>query len=100
VSLQQLEESIVRWGHDKGILPDPDPLAQFAKTLEEVEELAEAIVDNNVEEVKDAIGDIIVTLIMQADAWDTSIETCLQGAYDEIKNRKGKMVNGVFVKDA
>jgi NTP pyrophosphatase (non-canonical NTP hydrolase) len=100
MGLQVLEERIINWGHEKGILPSPDPVAQFRKTLEEVEELAIGIDKKDVDEVKDAIGDIIVTLIMQAEAWELNIEQCLQSAYDEIKGRTGSMIDGVFVKDA
>jgi NTP pyrophosphatase (non-canonical NTP hydrolase) len=100
MGLQTLEEQVIDWGHAKGILPNPDPVAQFAKTIEEVEELAIGIDKKDTAEVKDAIGDIIVTLIMQAEAWDLNIEECLQSAYDEIKGRTGTMVDGVFVKDA
>lgn len=99
MSLIALEENIVGWGHDKGILPNPDPVAQFGKTIEEVQELAIGIDAKDEEAVKDAIGDIIVTLIMQAEAWDTSIQECMQMAYDTISKRTGKMVDGVFVKD-
>jgi hypothetical protein len=48
----------------------------------------------------DAIGDIFVTLVMQTNAWNISMNECVQGAYDVIKQRTGKMVNGQFVKDA
>jgi NTP pyrophosphatase (non-canonical NTP hydrolase) len=99
MGLQTLEENIIDWGNAKGILPNPNPVAQFRKTIEEVEELAVAIDARDEEGVKDAIGDIIVTLIMQAEAWDTNIQECLNTAYDQIKGRTGKMVDGVFVKD-
>jgi NTP pyrophosphatase (non-canonical NTP hydrolase) len=90
---------VQEWGEDKGILPNPDPMAQWSKTDEEVLELREAIIDNNREEVIDAIGDIIVTLIMQCEAWDTNVTECLEQAYSTIRKRTGKMVDGVFVKD-
>jgi NTP pyrophosphatase (non-canonical NTP hydrolase) len=99
MNLNTLEENIIDWGNAKGILPNPEPVAQFRKTIEEVEELADAIDARDVDGVKDAIGDIIVTLIMQAEAWDTNIQECLNIAYDQIKGRTGKMVDGVFVKD-
>ena len=54
--------------------------------------------DNQVEFV-DAIGDMVVVLTNMAMLGGTSIETCIDAAYDEIKNRKGKMVNGTFVKN-
>lgn len=84
---------------DKGILPNPDKTAQYFKTCEEVEELNEAILTDNREEAIDAIGDIVVTLIMQTHAWDITLEQCVQQAYDVISKRTGKMVNGQFVKD-
>lgn len=94
------------WGYDRGILTDYKDYelltvrrAQAAKTDEELFELMEAIEADDREEVCDAIGDIIVTLIMQAELWDTSIQDCLDGAYQVIRKRTGKMVDGQFVKD-
>ena len=99
VSLNKLEDKIVKWGEDRGIIPDVDPVAQFNKTMEEAGELAQGIVSNNLEEIKDAIGDIFVTLVMQTRAWGLDMETCVEKAYREIKDRKGKMVDGQFVKE-
>lgn len=99
VNADQLFEAIEKWGWDKGILPDADPLAQWTKTMEEATELGVAIANKNREEVKDAIGDIIVTVTMQAEAWGLSPQQCMQHAYDIISKRSGKMVDGVFVKD-
>lgn len=94
-----LFKSIEDWGWDKGILPDADPLAQWTKTMEEATELGVAIANRNREEVKDAIGDIIVTLTMQAEAWGLTPQQCMEHALGVITKRKGKMVDGVFVKD-
>jgi NTP pyrophosphatase (non-canonical NTP hydrolase) len=99
VTLDNLEELLWEWGVDKGILPYPDPVAQFEKTVEEVEELKEAIIFGDRDEVRDAIGDIFVTLVMQTQAWDLYMGECVQQAYNQIKNRKGRMVNGQFVKE-
>lgn len=99
MSLDALNEQILQWGLDKGILPHAEPLAQLDKTKEEVGELELAIYEHDVDEVKDALGDIYVTLAMQAEAWNFTMEECVQSAYDVIKNRTGNMVNGVFVKD-
>jgi NTP pyrophosphatase (non-canonical NTP hydrolase) len=75
-------------------------MKQGLKTLEEVTELLVAIADGDRDEVVDAIGDIFVTLVMQANAWDVNVEDCVALAYDTISKRNGKMVKGVFVKDA
>ena len=98
-TLTELENKVLRWGHDKGILPNGQASEQFSKTLEEVSELCSAIEDNDHDEVVDAIGDIAVTLIMQAHIWGVDLRTCLGSAYDVIYQRTGTMVNGVFVKD-
>lgn len=97
--MNKLIADIEQWGLDKGILPNPDKMAQYYKTCEEVAELDDAILTDNREEAIDAIGDIVVTLIMQCSAWDTTLEECIQQAYDVISKRTGKMVNGQFVKD-
>jgi len=103
-SLDDLHELVVEWGKDRGILPYPDPMAPFNKTKEEVEELLDALkrrvrAVRHREEVKDALGDIFVTLVMHAHAWNTTMGECVEGAYDVISKRTGKMVDGVFVKD-
>lgn len=99
MSLEKLEQDVLEWGMAKGILPDPVALAQANKTLEEVDELFAAILHDDRRAAVDAIGDIMVTLIMQTQAWDTDLTECLEQAYGEIVGRTGKMVNGVFVKD-
>jgi NTP pyrophosphatase (non-canonical NTP hydrolase) len=58
-----------------------------------------AIVDNNRLDIEDAIGDIMVTMIIQAEMQGVTIEECLNSAYDIISKRTGKMINGQFVKD-
>lgn len=99
MSLDDLNEHILDWGIEKGILPGAEPMAQLEKTEEEVAELREAIKEYDLEEIKDAIGDIFVTLVMQAEAWNMSMHDCVQSAYDVIKGRTGKMIDGKFVKD-
>ena len=99
MSLDALDEQILDWGIQKGILPHAEPLAQLDKTKEEVGELELAIYEHDVDEVKDAIGDIYVTITMQAEAWGFTMQECVQAAYDVIKHRTGKMVGGKFVKD-
>lgn len=99
MSLDVLNEKILDWGTEKGILPGAEPLAQLEKTEEEVAELRHAIHEHDIAEVKDAIGDIYVTIAMQAEAWNFTMEECVQAAYDVIKGRTGKMIDGKFVKD-
>jgi hypothetical protein len=97
-----LEEEILDWAHDKGILGAQGrgtEAGQHMKTLEEVEELTHALADRNLPEIADAIGDIYVTLVIQAEMQGLRMSDCIDGAYNVISKRTGKMVNGQFVKD-
>lgn len=99
MTLEDTDELVRVWGKAKGILPNPDPMAQWEKTQEEVDELKEAILANDHDAVIDAIGDIMVTLNMQTQAWNTSLSECFWEAYKVISKRTGKMIDGKFVKD-
>jgi|TARA_B110000093_G_scaffold106148_1_gene114183 NTP pyrophosphatase (non-canonical NTP hydrolase) len=102
----ELECAVENWAEEKGILDKtqgPDkvatPMAQALKTLEETTELCTAINSDDREEIIDAMGDIMVTLIIQAKMQNVSLEYCLESAYNVISKRTGKMINGQFVKD-
>jgi NTP pyrophosphatase (non-canonical NTP hydrolase) len=86
------------WAKDKGIYAKGDSKTQYLKLQEESGELAEALLKNDRPEIIDAIGDMVVVLTNLAALEDLRIEDCVQSAYDVIKNRKGMMVNGTFVK--
>lgn len=96
----ELEAAVEVWAEEKGILAWSTPTAQGHKTLEETVELCSALRINNREEIIDAIGDIMVTLIIQAKMQNLKLEECLESAYNVIAKRTGKMVNGQFVKDS
>jgi NTP pyrophosphatase (non-canonical NTP hydrolase) len=74
-------------------------LAQWNKTAEEVNELNDALFEDNRAEIIDALGDILVTIIIQAEMQGLKLEDCLESAYNVIAKRTGKMVDGQFVKD-
>lgn len=97
-SLNQLVYLVEQWSKDKG-LDQADSKAQFTKVVEETGEVASALCRNNTEALRDGIGDVIVTLIILAQQNNMTLYECLSTAYEEIKNRKGKMVNGTFVKN-
>lgn len=99
MTIDELVKAIETWGNGKGILPNPNPMAQWNKTQEEVNELLQGIKKEDLDEIKDAIGDVFVTLVMQTQAWNLTMAECIQSAYDVIKERTGKMVDGQFVKD-
>lgn len=90
---------IEQWAIDRG-LHTADPSKQMLKLMEEVGELAEGLAKDNPDAVKDAIGDAYVVLTIISMQLGMDIRQCVKMAYDEIKDRKGRMVNGVFVKES
>ena len=114
MTIQELFDAVREWGKAKGIIGEEGTgtlLAQLSKTQEELTETRDAAVEYlysrkgmnekiaRRNEIADGIGDTIVTLILAADLVGLTAEYCLQGAYDEIKGRTGRMVDGKFVKD-
>ena len=102
MNTQQLIDNVRSWGEDKGITGTRGKatvVSQLLKLLEEVEEIQQAIKTNDIEELADGIGDSTVVLILLAERAGLKYEDCLQGAYDIISKRTGKMVDGTFVKD-
>lgn len=97
-TINQLVKQVEQWNINKN-LHNGNSDRQALKFYEEAGEVAAALSRNDKEALKDGIGDTIVTLIILAQQQGWSLEECLQYAYDEIKNRKGKMINGTFVKD-
>lgn len=97
---QELETLVLAWAEEKGILQNGTTIAQAGKTMEECTELMVAIVKSDKAETIDALGDILVTIIIQAEMQGLSLESCLESAYNVITKRTGKMVNGQFQKDA
>jgi len=88
------------WAEDRGLYENGDPKTQALKLVEEVGETCRAILKEDTSEVIDGIGDCVVVLTNLAEMTGTPIEQCIEAAYNEIKNRKGKMENGTYVKDA
>ena len=97
-SHQDQFELIREWATDKGIYKSGDARTQYVKLMEEAGELAQAILKNDEPEVIDAIGDMVVVLTNLAKLRGHNIEDCIKSAYDVIKSRQGKMINGTFVK--
>lgn len=95
---ENVYDLIRSWAAEKGIYAKGDSKTQYIKLLEETGELAKALLNNDRPEIIDAIGDIVVVLTNLAKLEDLKIEDCVCSAYDVIKSRKGKMINGTFVK--
>ena len=118
---EELSKLVIEWGKSKGILDSSTPLRQLDKTQEELDETRSALEKLNdfdhqrdlmgdlgmpttnkediLAEVKDGIGDMLVTIVLLAEMVELDTTDCLNAAYDVIKQRTGKMVDGQFVKD-
>lgn len=97
---EYLDKKIDTWFHDRGIIENGAPMGQAIKTLEETTELLDALNRGDETAIKDAIGDIYVTLRGVCLTSGLFLDECIAIAYDEIKDRKGYLrSDGVFVKE-
>jgi len=90
-------EQIREWHYARNLIEGSTDLDQFVKLIEEVDELEDSLVMNK--SPIDDIGDIIVVLVNIAERNGLSIKQCLDHAYTDIKDRKGTMIDGIFVKE-
>lgn len=93
------EPKVIQWALDRNIITGASIEGQIRKLEEEFEELKEAVKNNDQYEITDAIGDMSVVLTILAAMRGSSLSECQLQAYMEIKDRKGRMINGVFVKE-
>ena len=152
--MQELIKNIENWAEERNLINGSTPQKQFIKLMEEFGELCAGISRDNIDMIKDGIGDCFVVMVILnkqvgkpsrgmeffsfgnpdmsdftideivsdladyaangyerpfpivlglsniADVYQLNFEDCISQAYNEIKDRKGKMINGVFVKDA
>ena len=97
--MKNIKEKVLQWGAERNLLHNENALKQYSKLQEESNELLLSILDKDPYEQIDAIGDIQIVLIILANQLGFDIDECLESAYNEIKDRTGKTVNGNFVKD-
>ena len=94
----QLVEKIAQWHRYRNLIDGSTDKDQYMKLIQEAGELSDNICKGK--DIRDDIGDMMVVLINIMTRNGLSMEECLQVAYDDIKDRKGKMINGVFVKES
>ena len=90
---------IREWASKRGLYENGDPKTQALKLVEEVGETCRAILKEDRAEAIDGIGDCVVVLTNLAELLEMRIEDCIREAYNEIKDRTGKMANGTYVKN-
>ena len=95
-----LEQFVILWARDRNLLRADNDRNQLLKTVEELGEVARAVLKHEEAGIRDGIGDVLVTLAIFAATHNLSLTVCFQAAWDEIKDRTGVTVNGTFIKDA
>ena len=100
LTFEQLALNVEAWSTERGIYEHSNARAQLLKAFSEMGELADAEIEDDGTAAADAVGDVLVCLINYCTLYGLGITDCLAGAWDEIKDRKGRMVpGGAFVKD-
>ncbi len=99
-SLGYYRDRVLNWAEDREIIPNAKPHVQLMKTGSELGELFDAEIKGNMPGIVDGIGDVLVTLIIYAELRGLDLTDCLAAAYNEIKDRKGRLTpEGLFVKE-
>lgn len=95
--MEKLIQSVTQWHKDRNLIEGSDDKSQTLKLLQELGELSDSVCKER--PILDDIGDMLVVMINICERNKITLENCLEVAYDDIKNRKGKMIDGVFVKE-
>lgn len=96
-TIEDYEEAIVQWHHHRNLIDGSDDKSQLCKLMEEFGELASNAGKGT--DLSDDIGDMIVVLINIAERNGLTLKKCMARAWNDIKDRRGRMVNGIFVKE-
>ena len=100
LTIDELETKVYKWAIARKIIPNAKPHTQLLKAVSELGELADAEIKGDRAGMIDGIGDVLVCLINYAALNDLTLRQCLEAAYNEIKDRKGTLLeNGTFVKE-
>lgn len=112
--MRELIDNVIQWANDRNIIDGSTPIKQLDKTSEEFNELQRAVAAyytarklgsyaleaKSYADIEDGFGDVLVTLIIAAKQLNIDLEDALAAAYEEIRHRKGRLVNGKFIKEA
>ena len=90
-------EKITQWHHDRNLIKGSTDKDQFCKLMQEAGELSDSICKGK--DVRDDLGDMMVVMLNIMERNKITLAECLETAYNDIKDRKGRMVDGVFVKE-
>ncbi len=90
--------AITQWFYDRNMIEGSDNIHQYHKLIQECGELSDNLIKNK--DRRDDYGDIMTVLIGMMERDGYTVQECLEKAYEDIKDRKGTMINNVFVKEA
>ena len=99
LQIEEIETNVLRWATDRNLITPDNAHNQLLKTLEELGETARALLKADKDGIKDGIGDVLVTLAIFAATQGLDLQTCFAAAWQEIKDRKGSTVGGIFIKE-
>ena len=97
-TLSYFIDNVVQWHHDRNLIDGSTDKDQTLKLLQELGELSDSVCKGK--DIKDDIGDMLVVMLNITTRNGISLSECLARAWDDIKDRKGKMIDGIFVKEA
>ena len=95
--MEELIGKVKQWHRDRNLINGSDDKSQALKLLQELGELSDSICKEK--PILDDIGDMLVVMINLCERNGITLEECLNTAYNDIKDRKGKMLDGVFIKE-
>ena len=95
--MEELTNLIVQWHHDRNLIDGSSDKDQVLKLIQELGELSDSVCKGR--DVKDDLGDMMVVMLNIMERQGVSMEECLSTAYNDIKDRKGRMVDGIFIKE-
>ncbi len=99
LEIKELQKLVVQWADQKGLIKPENAPKQFMKVVEELGELSSAIIKEDIDKELDGFGDVLVTLIILAEQRNIDLKLALNLAYNEIKDRKGVVLKGNFIKE-
>lgn len=100
MSYADVEMKVIQWAEARQIIPNSTPATQLLKLVSELGELSDATIKNDLDNIKDGVGDVMVCLINYCALQDIDLVECIKSAFREIQHRKGTLLsNGVFVKE-
>lgn len=101
ITSDDIQVRILDWAKERNFFGEggSDAKSQMVKLAEEFGELAAGIARGDEQKIIDSLGDMQVVMTLIASYQKTTLLECLHVAWEEIRDRKGQMRDGVFVKE-